>query len=63
MRDVCPYGCDLTGKPIPETDRHMFGGKAHFSRRIGLYDQARDRTVSWLCPDCGAEWGRTKETL
>lgn len=58
MMDTCPNGCDLTGKPIPERHRDMYGGKTHFSRRIGLYDTARDRTTAWRCPDCGIEWPR-----
>jgi len=28
---------------------------------IGIYDRDRDRTTHWKCPDCGAEWERTKE--
>ncbi len=56
--DVCPHGCDLTGEPIPHKDQPLFGGKTHFSRRIGHYDQVYDRTVSWSCPDCGITWTR-----
>lgn len=56
--DNCPNGCDLTGAPIPEEHRHLYGGKTHFSRRFGHYDMARDRTVSWSCPDCGITWPR-----
>jgi hypothetical protein len=55
----CPNGCDLTGEPIPEGARHHYGDKTHFSRCIGIYDHNRDRTVEWLCPDCGVRWPRT----
>lgn len=27
-----------------------------FSRVIGIYDLAKDRTVSYKCPSCGCEW-------
>jgi ribosomal protein L37AE/L43A len=55
----CP-GCggDLRGGEIPPGDRDHFGGKAHFSRKIGIYDRGADRTVAWRCPDCGHEWAR-----
>jgi len=29
-----------------------------YSRMIGVYDRDRDRTVEWLCPDCGVRWDR-----
>jgi len=56
--DTCPNGCDLTGGPIPEESQHLYGGKTHFSRRVGYYDMTQDRTVSWSCPDCGLTWPR-----
>jgi len=38
--DVCRHGC---------------GSEPHYSRLIGIYDTAADRTGSWRCPDCGHE--------
>jgi hypothetical protein len=60
MRTRCP-NCDanLVGDPIPEQQRHHFGGKKNFMRTIGLYDDDRDMTIAWRCPDCGHEWPRT----
>lgn len=29
-----------------------------FKREIGQYDRDRDRTVAWVCPDCGKDWPR-----
>lgn len=58
-RDECPNGCSLIGKPIPEEHRDLYGeGVTHFSRAIGIYDQLRDRTVEWACPDCNVRWPR-----
>jgi hypothetical protein len=56
--DVCPNGCNLRGDPIPEEQREWFGNHTHFSRRIGIYDMNRDRTVEWACPDCNVRWPR-----
>lgn len=54
----CPHcGADWQGEPIPEESQHLFGS-THFSRRIGIYDIHRDRTVAWRCPDCGKETAR-----
>lgn len=59
MSDICPLcKADLTGEPIPEESREFYGTHTHFSRRIGIYDQRRDCTVAWRCPDCGGEWTR-----
>jgi hypothetical protein len=56
--DHCPKcNADLQGDPIPEKSRHLYGA-THFSRRMALYDQGRDRTVAFKCPDCGHEWAR-----
>jgi hypothetical protein len=33
---------DYTGEPIPEQDRHLFGGETNFSRVIGIYDDRLD---------------------
>lgn len=55
-RESCPHcGVDLQGKPIPEEHRHLFGA-THFSRKIALYNDKKDCTVAYLCPDCGKEW-------
>lgn len=56
--DVCPNGCDLRGGEIPAESRELYGGSTHFSRVTGMYDRGLDRTVAWLCPDCGVSWGR-----
>lgn len=57
--DRCPKcKADLDGGPIPEKIREHYAPPYRWSRKVGLYDQAADRTVSWLCPDCGHEWGR-----
>ena len=58
MTDECPNGCDLQGPPIPEKHRQHYGDETHFSRRVGVYDLALDRTMFWRCPDCGVEWDR-----
>ena len=54
--DFCPH-CysSLIGDEIPKKDQHLFGA-THFSRKIGIVDLERDRTVRWQCPDCGHEW-------
>lgn len=55
----CPHcGVSLQGEPIPEKDLGYYGGRTHFSRKIGIEERDRDRTVWWLCPDCGWEWLR-----
>jgi len=57
--DLCPFcGVSLTGTPIPEKDRPSFGGRSHFTRKIGIYDTAADRTIEWECPDCKKRWPR-----
>jgi hypothetical protein len=58
MSNTCPLcQADLTGAPIPVEDWEDFGG-THFSRAIAIYDQNRDRTTHYRCPDCGGEWER-----
>jgi PHP family Zn ribbon phosphoesterase len=52
-------GANLRGEPIPETHREHYGNATHFSRLIALYDQGRDRTVAYQCPDCGNTVGCT----
>jgi len=57
MKDNCPScGASFQGGMIPEDQRHLFGGKAHFSRMIGIV--INDRVVCWRCPDCGHMWPR-----
>lgn len=51
-------GCDLKGIPIPEKDRHLFGGKTHFSQMIAISDRKKDRVTEYLCPKCMARWPR-----
>lgn len=56
--EFCPHcGANFQGDPIPEESQHLYGA-THYSRKIGIYDQVRDRTVEWMCPDCGARWER-----
>jgi len=50
-------GADFQGEPIPEKSQHLFGA-THFSRKIGIYDLVKDRTVEYQCPDCGHTWKR-----
>ncbi len=55
----CPKcKADFKGAPIPEKSREHYGNETHFSRLIGITDIWLDRTVSWLCPDCGHKWKR-----
>lgn len=64
----CPNcGADLADTVIPLASRHMYGGgdtcedcgrERHFSRLVGIYVWEKDRTVEWLCPDCGHRWER-----
>jgi hypothetical protein len=32
--------------------------KGRWGRLIGIYDDVKDRTVAWRCPDCNHEWPR-----
>lgn len=56
---ICP-NCksDLSGDPIPEHLREMYGNATHFERVISRYDAQLDKTVGWKCPDCKHEWPR-----
>ncbi len=58
--DFCPHcKADLTGAAIPYEDRkHYIAGTTHYSRLVAIYDNERDRTVAWMCPDCRMRWGR-----
>lgn len=57
--DACPScGVSWVGAEIAPEHRHMYGGVSHGSRQIGVYSRELDRTVEWLCPDCGTRWPR-----
>ncbi len=60
LDDLCPLcGIDLRGDPIPERlQDEWYGGKTHYSRKIGVVNPVRDCVVEWLCPDCGGRWER-----
>ena len=59
MIDQCPHcGVSLIGAEIPEAIREQYGMATHFRREVGIYDQRRDRTVAWCCPDCQRTWPR-----
>lgn len=52
---ACPHcGANLQGDEIPETHRAHFGGRAHYSRIIAIYDPELDQTTHYKCPDCRA---------
>lgn len=56
---ACPKcHADFDGGPIPEEHRQYYSPPYRWSRRIAIYDQSKDRTVAWKCPDCGHEWKR-----
>ena len=55
----CPKcNADFDGGEIPENIREYYSPPYRWSRKIGIYDYGKDRTVAWKCPDCGHEWGR-----
>ncbi|MFD1445778.1 hypothetical protein [Oceanobacillus profundus] len=57
-KENCPYcNADLQGEPILNEDQEWYGA-THFTRKIGMYDLEKDRTIKWKCPDCGGEWDR-----
>lgn len=59
--ETCPARkADMRDKPIPQElrDKGYYGKSTHYSRVIGKYDRDQDRTVAWLCPDCGYEEAR-----
>ena len=60
----CPLcHADLTGVPIPKQHRQHYGKATHFQRRIGIYDNERDMTVAWQCPDCQGQWPRKEGNM
>jgi hypothetical protein len=39
----------------------MYGAtetKGRWSKKIGIYDMDKDRTISWQCHECGHRWDR-----
>lgn len=48
-------GADWDGGEIPENIREHYSAPYRWSRRIGIYDRGRDRTVAYRCPDCDDE--------
>jgi hypothetical protein len=55
-KENCPH-CkfDLQGESIPKEQQESYGA-THFTRKIGIYDLEKDRTVKWKCPECDGEW-------
>ncbi|WML44577.1 hypothetical protein [Neobacillus sp. PS3-40] len=57
VRKFAPYfNANLQGETIQGQQESY--GATHFTRKIGIYDVVKDRTVKWKCPDCGGEWDR-----
>lgn len=57
MKNKCPHcGSDQTGAVIPADIREYYGNETHFSRTIAIYDEVKDRTIEYKCPDCGKRW-------
>ena len=51
--EKCPScKANLRGKPIPEKYQQYYGNLTHYSRLISVYDENRDCTIAWKCPDC-----------
>lgn len=62
MTNYCPNGHDLAGDPIPEEYLDRYGGKTHYSRKIGMEIRGvYDGVLYWICPDCGIAWQRWPE--
>lgn len=56
---ACPQcGASWDAGWIPEDARHYYSPPYKYSRLVGVYDVARDRTTHHRCPDCGAEFPR-----
>ena len=54
---------DLDKEKCPVCGADWFAGireedGARCSRMIAIYDQRRDMTIQYRCPDCGAIWDR-----
>lgn len=55
----CPEcAADLTGDPIPQDQRWMFGGAVHFSAVLDETDWKTDRVIGHCCPVCDHRWSR-----
>lgn len=55
-KENCPIcNTNLQGEEIPKEHQEAYG-VTHFTRKIGIYDLRKDRTVKWKCPDCDGEW-------
>ena len=62
----CPAcGVSWQGAAIPEDVRHWYGTSTHFSRVIGMeygldvpQEYWYDGISEYVCPDCGARFGR-----
>ena len=66
----CPLcGVDLAGKTLTaeqlgsgfygdNIDCGDCGRPTHWGRAIGIYSRSRDKTIEWMCPDCGGRWER-----
>ncbi|GGA91549.1 hypothetical protein [Ornithinibacillus halotolerans] len=58
FNEKCPHcNASLQGDPIPEDEQKHYRA-THFTRKIGMYDLEKDRTMKWKCPDCNWEWDR-----
>lgn len=54
--EFCPYcNTNLQGKQIPKEQQISYGA-THFTRKIGMYDLEKDKTIKWKCPECNGEW-------
>lgn len=56
-------GSDFDGGPIPEDIRESYEQPWRWSRVIAVYDQRRDCTVAYRCPDCGHEVPRSADEI
>jgi DNA-directed RNA polymerase subunit RPC12/RpoP len=43
---------------IPKEQRKYYSPPYFFSRLIGIYSREHDRTIEYVCPDCGARFDR-----
>lgn len=56
-------GASFQGSPIPEDQQPLYGGKTHFSLRMGVeypynHPQHYDGISEWRCPFCEERVGR-----
>jgi len=58
-RNSCPKcAANWIGAPIPADIREFYYPPYFFKREVGLYDQGRDITVAYKCPDCQTVFDR-----